>query len=120
MRTDLGALAIAIALGAGCAHQKAAETAPPPPAEKATAAPAEKDAAHPAATAPTGAAALAAWSKGAQLFDDLGSLHRAVTTSSPEAQAYFDQGLRLTYGFNHDEATRSFARAAEIDPSCAS
>jgi tetratricopeptide (TPR) repeat protein len=52
------------------------------------------------------------------LFDDLGSLHRAIT-ASPEANAYFDQGLRLVYGFNHDEAVRSFARSAQIDPTCA-
>jgi tetratricopeptide (TPR) repeat protein len=58
-------------------------------------------------------------SRGAQLFPDLGSLHRPITTSSAEAQTYFDQGLRLAYGFNHDEAARSFARAAELDPSCA-
>jgi tetratricopeptide (TPR) repeat protein len=57
--------------------------------------------------------------KGAMLFDDLGTHVKPVSTSSPEAQRYFDQGLRLTYGFNHDEATRSFARAAEIDPACA-
>src|SRR5437899_5293240 len=64
-------------------------------------------------------AAVEAWAKGAFLFDDLGPLHRAITTQSKEAQAYFDQGLRLNFGFNHDEATRSFARAAELDPSCA-
>jgi tetratricopeptide (TPR) repeat protein len=52
------------------------------------------------------------------LFDDLGTLHRPVTATA-DAQTYFDQGLRLTYGFNHDEAARSFARGAEIDPACA-
>jgi tetratricopeptide (TPR) repeat protein len=35
------------------------------------------------------------------LFTDLGRHHRPITTTSPEAQAYFDQGLRLLYGFNH-------------------
>lgn len=45
--------------------------------------------------------------------------HRTITTASPAAQAWFDQGLQLLYGFNHDEAIRSFERAAEIDPSCA-
>ena len=39
--------------------------------------------------------------------------------SLADAQRYFDQGLRLAYGFNHDEATRSFARAAELHPGCA-
>jgi hypothetical protein len=60
-----------------------------------------------------------ALAQGAQSFDDLGTLTRPVGTASPEAQRYFDQGLRLSYGFNHDEATRSFARAAELDPGCA-
>jgi tetratricopeptide (TPR) repeat protein len=62
---------------------------------------------------------LAEWSKGAQLFDGLGTYQRRITTSSPEAQRYFDQGMRLLWGFNHDESTRSFARALESDPSCA-
>src|SRR5690348_12576339 len=59
------------------------------------------------------------WAEGAQLFDGLGSFHRNVTTSSKEAQAYFDQGMRLLWAFNHDESSRSFARAAQLDPSCA-
>ncbi|MFC4293534.1 hypothetical protein ACFO0A_00520 [Novosphingobium tardum] len=59
------------------------------------------------------------WARGAQIFDGLGSFHRTVTTSSPEAQRYFDQGMRFVWAFNHDEATRSFARAAQIDPACA-
>jgi tetratricopeptide (TPR) repeat protein len=42
-----------------------------------------------------------------------------VTTSRPEAQELFDQGLRLTYAFNHEEAWRSFKEAARIDPDCA-
>ena len=57
--------------------------------------------------------------KGAVLLPDLGAHRRAVTTAAKEAQAFFDQGLALTYGFNHDEAARSFARAAQIDPTCA-
>lgn len=55
----------------------------------------------------------------APLFEDLGTLHRAVTTRSPDAQRYFDQGLLLTYNFNHDEAVRSFEAAAALDPDCA-
>ncbi|HBL29126.1 MAG TPA: hypothetical protein DD490_20030 [Acidobacteria bacterium] len=62
---------------------------------------------------------LAELAKGALRLEGLGSYHREVTTSSPEAQAFFDQGLRLLYAFNHDEAARSFARAAELDPQCA-
>ena len=65
--------------------------------------------------APSPVAALA---EGAHRFDDLGGYHMKVT-ATPEAQAWFDQGLRLNYGFNHDEATRSFARGAEVDPGCA-
>lgn len=44
---------------------------------------------------------------------------RQVTTRVPKAQQWFDQGIQLLYGFNHDEAIRSFERAAELDPSCA-
>ena len=60
------------------------------------------------------------WARGALQFDGLGDTHRAVTTSSSESQKYFDQGMSLMWGFNHDEATRSFAKAAELDPRCAS
>lgn len=62
---------------------------------------------------------LSDWARGAQLFEGLGTTHRAITTRSKAAQQYFDQGLRLTWAFNHDEATRSFARATELDPACA-
>ena len=53
------------------------------------------------------------------LFDNLGPYHRAITTTSPRAQAYFDQGLRLVYGFNHYEAQAAFREAARLDPACA-
>ena len=53
------------------------------------------------------------------LFDDLGGYRRAITTRSPQAQAYFDQGLRLVYGFNHYEAQAAFREAARLDPECA-
>lgn len=46
----------------------------------------------------------------------LGDHHFEVTTSSPESQAFFDQGLRLTYAFNHSEAMRAFKEAARMDP----
>ena len=62
---------------------------------------------------------LQQWAHGAQQFPGLGSFHRKVTTRSQAAQSYFDQGMRLTFAFNHDEATRSFAKAAELDPRCA-
>ncbi len=53
------------------------------------------------------------------LWDNLGSLHFAITTSNQEAQKFFDQGLRLTYGFNHAEALRAFRKAQKLDPECA-
>ncbi len=56
---------------------------------------------------------------GVPLFDNLGSHHHAITTRVPEAQRYFDQGLRLVYAFNHDEAIRAFREAARLDPTCA-
>jgi tetratricopeptide (TPR) repeat protein len=56
---------------------------------------------------------------GAMLFDDLGTHKRRITTTDLGAQAYFDQGLRLLYAFNHDEAARSFATAALLDEDCA-
>ena len=53
------------------------------------------------------------------LFDDLGTLHHPITTPSDQAQRYFDQGLRLVYAFNHEEAIRAFDEAARQDPSAA-
>jgi tetratricopeptide (TPR) repeat protein len=53
------------------------------------------------------------------LFEGLGSHTRTVTTTNAEAQRYFDQGLNLIYGFNHDEAIRSFRQAAELDSNLA-
>src|SRR5262245_18138273 len=64
-------------------------------------------------------ASIADWAHGARLYDGLGGFHRAITTNSPEAQQYFDQGMRFLWAFNHDESTRSFAKAAELDPTCA-
>ncbi len=52
------------------------------------------------------------------LYDNLGTHHQKISTTSSAAQQYFDQGLRLTYGFNHDEAIASFKKAAELDAKC--
>lgn len=49
----------------------------------------------------------------------LGDLHHPVSTKNASAQEFFDQGLRLIYAFNHDEAARSFQKAAELDPKLA-
>ncbi len=53
------------------------------------------------------------------MMSGMGDLHHSVSTSLPEAQNFFDQGLRLIYAFNHDEAARSFHHAAELDPKLA-
>jgi tetratricopeptide (TPR) repeat protein len=75
----------------------------------------------PSAPPPEGAkqAADTAPKRGAPMFDNLGSFSRKITTQSAEAQRYFNQGLILTYGFNHAEAARSFREAARLDPKCA-
>ncbi|MEU3601898.1 hypothetical protein ABZ714_24720 [Streptomyces sp. NPDC006798] len=52
-------------------------------------------------------------------YYDLGTHSRRVTTSSPEAQRWFDRGLVWTYAFHHEEAVRCFEKAAEADPGCA-
>lgn len=52
-------------------------------------------------------------------YFDLGTYSRPVTTTSPQAQLWFDRGLVWTYGFNHEEGARCFERAAEADPGCA-
>lgn len=49
------------------------------------------------------------------LMTGLSSLHHPVSTTNAEAQQFFDQGMRLVYAFNHDEANRAFHRAAELD-----
>ena len=53
------------------------------------------------------------------LYTNLGSHQKRISTKVEATQQYFDQGLRLVYGFNHAEAIRSFTRAAELDPTCA-
>jgi tetratricopeptide (TPR) repeat protein len=53
------------------------------------------------------------------LWSTLGSLSYPIITKSPQAQQYFDQGLRLSFGFNHAEAQRAFRKAQHLDPDCA-
>lgn len=100
----------------GCTRDRDATvaiSAPPADSREPAAAPA----------APTGAlsapAAEVAPEDGAKLYEGFGNYTRKVTTNSPEAQKWFDQGIQLLYGFNHDEAIRSFTRAAAVDPDCA-
>ena len=52
------------------------------------------------------------------LYSNLGTLHHQVT-ATPAAQRYFDQGLRLMYAFNHEEAINSFREGLRLDPRCA-
>jgi len=54
-----------------------------------------------------------------RLMPGLGEVHHPVSTKNREAQQFFDQGFKFVYGFNHDEARRSFQRAAEFDPKLA-
>lgn len=53
------------------------------------------------------------------LYPGFDGYSRKVTTNSEEAQCWFNQGIQLLYGYNHDEAIRSFEKAGEVDPSCA-
>jgi tetratricopeptide (TPR) repeat protein len=70
-------------------------------------------------TAPFQGAPMQAAGGDVPLYRDLGTLHFAVSTKSQRAQAYFDQGLRLAFGFNHAEAQRAFREAQRLDPECA-
>jgi tetratricopeptide (TPR) repeat protein len=89
----------AIALLAGAALGGRTTESPTPPA------PAKPSAAEPLV--------------GATLLEGLGNYRFPVTSSHPQVQRWFDQGLMLTFGFNHDAAERSFMKAAQLDPDCA-
>ena len=73
----------------------------------------------PAVVAEAPAAIPAAAPAGPHRFDTLGALHRPISSKNPDAQAWFDQGLRMAYGFNHQAAGQAFAEAAKADPECA-
>jgi tetratricopeptide (TPR) repeat protein len=94
-RTLVVALA-AIAVAAGLFYGRRTSDQPPPPPS-------------PAVVAPIGAT----------LLEGLGEYSFPVTSSHPEVQRWFDQGLMLTYGFNHDAAERTYLKATELDPDCA-
>ena len=55
---------------------------------------------------------------GAPLFDGMGQHHHAITTTGPDAQRYFDQGVIIDFAFNHAESVRSFRAAQTNDPEC--
>jgi len=63
--------------------------------------------------------ALAPAAGSQELFTGVGAVHHPIATANPEAQKFFDQGLDFVYGFNHDEAIRSFEKAAALDPKAA-
>lgn len=63
-----------------------------------------------------GGAAPAAGTPRTALLGNLGSYHRAIKTANAEAQKFFDEGLTLLYGFNHEESFKSFAIASSRDP----
>jgi tetratricopeptide (TPR) repeat protein len=79
--------------------------------------PAEKPAGPPAGAASTLAAPVVPAAP--SLMRGMGTHHHAIATTSDEAQRFFDQGFALVFGFNHEEAVRSFTRAAELDPKAA-
>jgi tetratricopeptide (TPR) repeat protein len=56
---------------------------------------------------------------GSELAAGLGDVHHPINTANPEAQKFFDQGVALTFGFNHESAIRSFERAQQLDPKAA-
>jgi tetratricopeptide (TPR) repeat protein len=66
-----------------------------------------------------GVCSLLAQSQSPVLMPGLGQHHHTISTKSPEAQRFFDQGLTLVFAFNHEEAVRAFRRAAELDPQSA-
>src|SRR5262245_47180406 len=71
------------------------------------------------ASASASKSAAAQTAEGARLYEGFGNYTRTITTSSADAQRWFNQGIQLLYGFNHDEAIRSFRAAAAEDPKAA-
>jgi tetratricopeptide (TPR) repeat protein len=53
------------------------------------------------------------------LYTNLGNHRHPITTTVPRAQDFFNQGIRLVFGFNHGEAIRAFKEAQRLDPACA-
>jgi len=55
----------------------------------------------------------------APLFNNLGNLNFSISTKNERAQEFFNQGVKLSYAFNHAEGHRSFMEAARLDPKSA-
>lgn len=92
-------VALVVALSASCSRPPAPAPAPAP----------ANQSAHDAHDATPARAPRT------KLLGNLGSYHRVIKTTSPEAQQFFDEGLALLYGFNHEESFKSFERAATLD-----
>ena len=99
MHCWIGILAVSCVLAAGCNRQT-----PPAPVAANASSSAPHDA-HPPDP-----------QKRTTLLGNLGNYHRGISSAVPQAQQFFDEGLTLLYGFNHEEAYRSFDRAAALDP----
>jgi tetratricopeptide (TPR) repeat protein len=102
--TDVSELFDPRAIAAGVCGASAQHATTFKPMQLALASPAEGVAADPA---------------GPPLREGFGTLSYKITTDNDLAQRYFDQGLRLTYAFNHAEAYRAFKKAQALDPGCA-
>jgi tetratricopeptide (TPR) repeat protein len=79
----------------------------------------QKKGISPAASAAAEAVSAAPAATDPPLMQGLGTASLQITTSSPLAQQYFDQGYRLAWAFNHHEALRAFRKAQRLDPQCA-
>lgn len=104
-------LVVAIAGGSGGCAQRGRASSP------------ELSAGHPPVASPDAHAhgqvvALDEAARQATPLDGLGDYTRPVATRRREAQVFFDQGIRLYWAFNHDEAYLSFAKATALDPRC--
>src|SRR5687768_4915326 len=104
MRLSIALTVLALTVAPACTS-----SAPPPAAPANASASAPADAGHGAH--PAGAPVART-----TLLGNLGSYHRTIKTANADAQKFFDEGLTLLYGFNHEEAFRSFERAAALDP----
>ena len=102
----------------GTARIRSGRPRPPPSPAAAAAAPRRNELGGSIPDLPRGAAAPTS-ADTPPLLGNLGALSWPAGTANPEAQAYFDQGYRLAWGFNHAEAARAFRAAQLLDPDCA-
>lgn len=70
-------------------------------------------------TSPFQAVPMQTASGSVPLYQNLGNLTFKISTQNSKSQDYFNQGLRLSFGFNHAEAQRAFQAAQKLDPNCA-